>query len=193
MQNEDKKGITVKVRTSLHAEVKEYLEENGITMSEFVETALQDKLHPKNQKSEEKEMENMRTIAFQVPESLFQRIKEYLQRNNVSQRQFMIGLAEKELNREQAVRETETPCNEAIEEPTAGGQETPAEREFEGVESTRGDGDEVADEEGIECEEESEEESEGESAYGEKDHKERESGLAESIDENEPEGMSMSM
>lgn len=46
-------------------------------------------------------MENMRTLAFQVPEELFQRIKDYLQRNNVSQKQFVIGLIEAELNREQ--------------------------------------------------------------------------------------------
>ena len=31
-------------------------------------------------------MEKMRTLAFQVPESLFQRIKDYLHRNNMTQK-----------------------------------------------------------------------------------------------------------
>ena len=39
-------------------------------------------------------MANTRTIAVQVPEDLFQRIKDYLQRNNMTQRQFLIGLIE---------------------------------------------------------------------------------------------------
>ena len=46
-------------------------------------------------------MANTRTIAFQVPEDLFQRIKDYLARNNMTQRQFFLGLIEAELDREQ--------------------------------------------------------------------------------------------
>ena len=50
-------------------------------------------------------MENLRTVAFQVPESLFQRIKDYLQRNNMTQRQFLLGLIEAELDRDLTERE----------------------------------------------------------------------------------------
>lgn len=53
-------------------------------------------------------MENMKTIAVQVPEDLFQRIKEYLQRNNMTQKQFLIGLIEEELERDQMEREDQT-------------------------------------------------------------------------------------
>ena len=52
-------------------------------------------------------MGNMRTMAFQVPEELFQKIKDYLQRNNMTQRQFLIGLIEDELERDQTERESE--------------------------------------------------------------------------------------
>ena len=52
-------------------------------------------------------MANMKTIAVQVPEDLFQRIKEYLQRNNMTQKQFLIGLIEDELERDQTERESE--------------------------------------------------------------------------------------
>ena len=42
-------------------------------------------------------MERMRTLAFQVPDSLFQRVKAYLERNHLTQKQFVIGLIEAEL------------------------------------------------------------------------------------------------
>ena len=45
-------------------------------------------------------MGNMSTLAIQVPEEMFQRIKEYLQRNNMTQKEFMLGLIETELNRD---------------------------------------------------------------------------------------------
>ena len=42
-------------------------------MADFVALALQDELTPKNQEKEENDMANMRTMAFQVPEELFQK------------------------------------------------------------------------------------------------------------------------
>ena len=52
-------------------------------------------------------MANTRTVAFQVPEEMFQRIKDYLHRNNMTQKQFLLGLIERELDREQTARESE--------------------------------------------------------------------------------------
>lgn len=100
MADENKKGITVKIDADLHAQVKAYIESRGMTMAEFITAACDDLLHPKITEKEEKKMENMRTVAFQVPESLFQRIKDYLQRNNMTQRQFLLGLIEAELDRD---------------------------------------------------------------------------------------------
>ena len=105
MADENKKGITVKIDADLHAQVKDYIESRGMTMAEFITYACDDLLHPKITEKEEKKMENMRTVAFQVPEGLFQRIKEYLQRNNMTQRQFLLGLIEAELDRDLTERE----------------------------------------------------------------------------------------
>ena len=99
MAAEGKKGITVKVDAALHAEVTQYLKEHGMNMTEFVTLALQDELHPKINEKEGKNMEKMRTLAFQVPDSFFQRIKDYLHRHNMTQKAFVIGLIEQELNR----------------------------------------------------------------------------------------------
>ena len=65
-------------------------------------------------------MERMRTLAFQVPESLFQRVKAYLERNHMSQKQFVIGLIETELEQDEAQYQTEHPEEQEDEEETDG-------------------------------------------------------------------------
>lgn len=112
---QEKKGITVKIDADLHAEVRQYLEATNMTMAEFVTQALDDELHPKFQK-EDMKMENTRTIAFQVPEDLFQRLKDYLRRNEITQRQLLITLIEEELEREQTEREAQEAAPEQTED-----------------------------------------------------------------------------
>ena len=101
MSNE-KKGITVKIDADLHAEIRQYVESKGMTMAQFIEQAVDNELHPKfnNNMEENKSMEKMRTLAFQVPEDLFQKVKAYLDRNHISQKQFVIGLIEREIDRD---------------------------------------------------------------------------------------------
>ena len=98
----DMKGITVKIPAELHAEVKAYIEAHGMTMGEFIAQAVDNELHPKIQMTQEEPMERMRTLAFQVPDSLFQRVKAYLERNHMTQKQFVVGLIEAELEQDEA-------------------------------------------------------------------------------------------
>ena len=107
MSEEAKKGITVKIDAALHAQVREYVEGHNMTMAEFVTHALDNELHPKTDMKEGATMANTRTLAIQIPEELFQRIKDYLQRNNITQKQFLIGLIEDELDRDLTQREAE--------------------------------------------------------------------------------------
>ena len=120
MSETEKKGITVKIDADLHAQVKQYIEENGITMAEFVSKALDDELHPKTTIKEEKYMGNMRTMAFQVPEDLFNQIKDYLERHSMTQKQFVLGLIQDELDRDyeeqQAMAEKQQSENEPDED-----------------------------------------------------------------------------
>ena len=98
-------------------------------------------------------MENMRTVAFQVPESLFQRIKEYLQRNNMTQRQFLLGLIEAELDRDLTEREAAV---EAVSDDQEQEDKVPSEDEETACE---GEADE-------EFAQESDDQSEAEPTYG---------------------------
>ena len=128
MSTNEKKGITVRIDADLHAEVRQYLEKYEMTMAEFVTLALQDELHPKFNIQEEKNMGNMRTLAFQVPEELFQKIKDYLQRNNMTQKEFVIGLIENEIERDLSQRadvsEAQIDAEEVAEEHTEQQEET---------------------------------------------------------------------
>ncbi len=112
----DMKGITVKIPADLHAELKAYIEAHGMTTGEFIALAVDNELHPKIQIKEEQPMENMRTLAFQVPESLFQRVKAYLERNHMTQKQFVIGLIEAELEQDEAQYQAEHPEGQEEEE-----------------------------------------------------------------------------
>lgn len=176
MAADEKKGITVKIDADLHAEVRQYLEANNMTMAEFVTLALQDELHPKIQMKEGNNMEKMRTLAFQVPEDLFQRIKEYLQRNNMTQKDFVIGLIEDELERNLTEREGLNEAQDATEEQDEEVdelEETAPVDDFEGVSG----GDEELDEsESIEQKEDEETDD-----------------ISEDEEETEDEGMTLSM
>lgn len=111
------KGITVKIPADLHAEVKAYLEAHGMTMGEFITQAVDNELHPKIQiTQEDKNMERMRTLAFQVPDSLFQRVKAYLERNHMTQKQFVIGLIESEIEQDEAQYQASHPEEQEDEE-----------------------------------------------------------------------------
>ncbi len=112
----EKKGITVKIDANLHTEIRQYLDEHEMTMAEFITFAVQDELHTKLNITEAKNMGNMRTLAFQVPEELFHKIKDYLQRNNMSQKDFVIGLIENEIERDLAQRATQSETQNESEE-----------------------------------------------------------------------------
>ena len=98
---EEKKGITVKIDASLHAEIRQFIEQNGMTMADFVSQALYNELHPKIQPQEVKNMGPTRTMAFQMPEDMFQRLKDYLHRHGITQKEFVLGLVEAEIKRDE--------------------------------------------------------------------------------------------
>lgn len=189
MPNEEKKGITVKVDAELHAEVRQYLEKHEMTMAEFVAQALRDELHPQVSAREDKNVGNMRTMAFQVPEELFQKIKDYLQRNNMTQKQFVIGLIENEINQDLTQRASEAEqCETAAVSEFEGGSEhsegSNTEEQFENdFEDVSGGEDEELD--GEETEDLDDEPSEDDESEDE-DFDEDES-------ESEDQGMSMGM
>ncbi len=188
MSTNEKKGVTVKIDAELHAEVRQYIEDHEMTMGEFVSLALQNELHPKLNIQEGKAMGNMRTMAFQVPEELFQKIKDYLQRNNMTQKQFVIGLIETEIERDltqrAAVSEAPTDSERVTEEHTEQ-QETATVNDCESVSEEVGE--QPEEQEGTDFSDDFDDENE------ESENPDEDEDLDESKDQDESEKMGMSM
>ena len=63
-------------------------------------------------------MGNTRTLAFQVSEELFNRLKEYLAKHNLKQKDFVVGLIEQALEQDQIQGEERVQTEEQDEEQT---------------------------------------------------------------------------
>ena len=95
------KGVTCKILLDLHEKISAEIRETGSTMSKFIEMVIREHY----EKGAVKNMEKGRTLAFQVSEELFQRVKTYLERyeqlhrRRLTQREFVIGLIEQTLGK----------------------------------------------------------------------------------------------
>ena len=112
------KGVTCKIPLDLHNRISEEIRETESTMSKFIEMVIREHY----EKGVNKTMEKGRTLAFQVSEELFQRVKEYLDRyekayhRRLTQKEFVIGLIEQAL--EEAEEEFEAARAAEYEERT---------------------------------------------------------------------------
>ena len=95
---EDKKNLCAMIPADLHARVRLEQEQSGKTLSEYVEQLIQNYY---NMKENKKMTGDMRTLAIQLPEELFERLKAYLKKNNLKQKQFIIGLIEDALEQDE--------------------------------------------------------------------------------------------
>ena len=105
----EQKGITCRIPLELHNRISEEIRAMGSTMGQFIEMIIREHY----EKGEKKRMEKGRTLAFQVSEELFQKVKEYLiwyektYHRHLTQKEFVIGLIEEALEeRETEIEET---------------------------------------------------------------------------------------
>lgn len=95
----DKRNLCAMIPADLHARVRQEQEASGKTLSEFVEQLITDYYKMKENTNM---TGDMRTMAIQLPEELFERLKAYLKKNNLKQKQFIIGLIEDALEQDEA-------------------------------------------------------------------------------------------
>ncbi len=110
----DKKNLCAQIDTALHARVRLEQEQSGKTLSEFVEQLITDYY---KMKEGTKMTGDTRTLATQIPEELFERLKAYLKKNGLKQRQFIIGLIEDALEEDEVEDTAEQPETEEPDEP----------------------------------------------------------------------------
>ena len=148
----EQKGLTCKIPLDLHKRISEEMKQQGLTMGKFIEMLITE--HYSNGG---KTMQNgsTRTLAFQVSEDLFQRIKKYLEdfervhHRRLTQKEFVIQLIEQALEEadeefsaaEAAAREDEEDRLAAIQTAQSGEDEADSEDDPDNEDDSDGEDD----------------------------------------------------
>lgn len=93
------KNICGKIPVDLHEKMKLEIEELGISIPKYLEMVIEEHMTRKGEKTN---MADLRTVAVQVTEDLFSRLKAVLARNGMKQKDFLIGLIEDAIEKEEA-------------------------------------------------------------------------------------------
>ena len=169
------KNICGKIPVELHEKLKLEVEELGISIPKYLEMVIEEHIARKGEKTN---MADLRTVAVQVTEDLFSRLKAVLAKNGMKQKDFLIGLIEAALEEEEAKWKAESEEAEETEgEPAESEMEDPETAESEpdeesvepeaDEEPTEPENEEPAEAEPTELETEEAEESEPEEAESE--------------------------
>lgn len=100
----DKKNLCAMIPTALHRQVTETKEAAGMTINEYMTQLLTEYFEMKENGGINTMATGSRTMAFQISEELFMRIKAHLERESartgkkLTQREFVLGLIEAALN-----------------------------------------------------------------------------------------------
>ena len=123
------KNICGKIPVELHEKLKLEVEELGISIPKYLEMVIEEHIARKGEKTN---MADLRTVAVQVTEDLFSRLKAVLAKNGMKQKDFLIGLIEEAIEKEEAKWKAESAEAEETEgEPTESEMEDPETAESE--------------------------------------------------------------
>ena len=117
-----KKNICAQIDIDLHRKITEAKEQAGLTTAEYITNLLIEYFEIKENGGNTTMPNNTRTMAFQIDETLFQRIKTHLERetartgHKLTQREFVLGLIEQALDEaERQTRESEGQSQAEVE------------------------------------------------------------------------------
>ena len=107
------KNLCAQISLELHQKISDAREESGLTTAQYITQLLTEYYEMKENGGKMTMATNSRTMAFQIPEELFMRIKTHLERETartgrkLTQREFVLGLIEEAL--EAAERQADSP------------------------------------------------------------------------------------
>ena len=113
------RNLCAQLPLELHQRVCEAREQSGLTTAEYITNLLLEYYELKEKGGKMTMANNSRTMAFQIPEELFQRIKAHLERESqrtgrkLTQREFVLGLIEEALEAAERQVEEEQPGEDA--------------------------------------------------------------------------------
>ena len=127
------------IPTDLHARFCEERDKSGLTNSQYLTNLLVDYYRMKENGGTKMENGKTRTMAFQISEDLFQRLKAHLERETrLTQRDFVVSLIERAIA--EGEREADESRTEAAQEPEQMAEEEPEEAAAAHGEDADGDG-----------------------------------------------------
>lgn len=91
------KHLCAQIPASLHSTIRERQEASGQSLSQYM-TWLITKFYETEMKNTVNEKEKVRTVAFQVPEELFERFKAYIKQHGIRQNAFFLKCIEQALS-----------------------------------------------------------------------------------------------
>ena len=103
---EQTKNLCAQIPVALHSKVREEQEKAGLPLSAYVTQLLTQ--YYENDREENKNMNDMKTMAFQIPADLFERLKRHLDRESertgkkVTQKEFVLNLIRQALDEAEA-------------------------------------------------------------------------------------------
>ena len=131
------KNLCAQISLDLHQKISKGKEAAGLTTAQYITELLTEYFKMKENGGKTTMANNSRTMAFQIPEDLFQRIKAHLERETqrtgrkLTQREFVLGLIEEALEaaERQAVEDIPEPEEEQLSEEAG---VSPCEAQLEG-------------------------------------------------------------
>ena len=189
------KNICGKIPMDLHEKVREEIELTESSTQKFLQQVIEEHFNRLDGKGEIS-MGAVRTVAVQVSEELFQRLKVVIGQKHMKQKDFLIQIIEEALEKAEAEwqskdqpEESEQTIGELGTEETQPEESTEPERDSEPEEESEPDGESEPKEENEpegESEPKEENEPEGESEPEEETEPERETDLEEETKTEEP-------
>ena len=189
------KNICGKIPMDLHEKVREEIELTESSTQKFLQQVIEEHFNRVEGKGEIS-MGAVRTVAVQVSEELFQRLKVVIGQKHMKQKDFLIQIIEEALEKAEAEwqskdqpEESEQTTEESGTEETQPEESTEPERESEPEEESEPDGESESKEENEpegDSEPKEENEPEGDSEPEEETEPERETDLEEETKAEEP-------
>ncbi|MCB8560738.1 hypothetical protein L0P58_02500 [Faecalibacillus intestinalis] len=189
------KNICGKIPMDLHEKVREEIELTESSTQKFLQQVIEEHFNRLEGKGEIS-MGAVRTVAVQVSEELFQRLKVVIGQKHMKQKDFLIQIIEEALEKAEAEwqskdqpEESEQTTEESGTEETQPEESTEPERESEPEEESEPDGESESKEENEpegDSEPKEENEPEGDSEPEEETEPERETDLEEETKAEEP-------
>ena len=126
------KNLCAQISLELHQKISDAREESGLTTAQYITNLLIEYYEMKENGGKTTMANNTRTMAFQIPETLFQERETARTGRKLTQREFVLGLVEAALDEAERQAAEDSPAPAMEEQTSEGAGVSPCEAQPEG-------------------------------------------------------------